>query len=286
MGAASGDGTPLGDLLGILVGGIGVVVASFVAARWLDRRKISDLGLHLNPSWWLDLSFGLGLGVLLMGLIFAAEFNMGWISIVDRFYSGGREPFSLAILWPLGAFLLVGIYEEILSRGYHLVNLAEGFSGSALGERGGLLLAWALSSAVFGALHAANPNASWISTLNIMLAGLFLGLGMLFTGELAVPIGLHISWNFAQGNLFGFPVSGTRFHEATFYQIEQHGPDIWTGGAFGPEAGLIGILAILLGSLLTLAWLRWRHGELRLALHLARYRSKVDTPQSDQTHFL
>ena len=128
------------------------------------------------------------------------------------------------------------------------------------------MLAALLSSAIFGVLHAANPNASAISTFNIVLAGLFLGLGLLLTGELAIPIGLHITWNFFQGNVFGFAVSGLDAG-TTFIAVEQGGNALLTGGAFGPEAGLIGIAAILLGSLLIVLWVRWRYG--RVGLHSA-----------------
>jgi len=163
------------------------------------------------------------------------------------------------------AFLFVGYYEELLVRGYLLRNLAEGLGLGTISTRWALLLAWLFTSALFGFLHAGNPNASAVSSANIGLAGLFLGLGILLTGELAIPIGLHIAWNFFQGNVFGFPVSGTRVSDATLFAIQQRGPAQWTGGAFGPEAGLIGLVAIAIGSGLILLWVRWRTG--RIAIH-------------------
>ena len=120
------------------------------------------------------------------------------------------------------------------------------------------------------ALHAANPNASLVSTLNIAGAGLFLGLPFVLSGELAISIGLHMTWNFFQGNVYGFPVSGSDAGP-TFIAIQQAGPQWATGGAFGPEAGVIGLVAIALGCLLTLAWLRWRTGKLRWRTELAEY---------------
>ncbi len=87
------------------------------------------------------------------------------------------------------------------------------------------MLAWFASSIALGVLHVFNPNASLISTLYLVLAGLFLGLGLVMTGSLAIPIGLHITWNFFQGNVFGFPVSGNDYPGATIFSIEQGGPD-------------------------------------------------------------
>jgi uncharacterized protein len=94
---------------------------------------------------------------------------------------------------------------------------------------------------------------------------------MVLTGRLGLPIGIHITWNFFQGNVFGFPVSGNVFQAATFLAINQTGPRLWTGGAFGPEAGLIGLIAISLGSVLTVIWVQARYHRVRLYTPLAVY---------------
>ena len=122
----------------------------------------------------------------------------------------------------------------MLSRGYHLQTLASGIN-----------LFWGvlISSAIFGALHLANPNASWVAAVGIFFAGLFLALGYLRTGQLWLSIGLHIGWNFFEGVVFGFPVSGTASYP--LLRIQVSGPPLWTGAAFGPEAGLIVLPAIL-----------------------------------------
>jgi hypothetical protein len=96
-------------------------------------------------------------------------------------------------------------------------------------------------------------------------------MGALLTGELAIPIGVHITWNFFQGNVFGFPVSGSDFSMATFIGIQQGGPELWTGGPFGPEAGLLGLGGIFLGGALTYLWVRWRYGRAGLRTQLAEY---------------
>lgn len=273
-------------------GGIASLVAMFasyfIAARWIDRRPFKDFGFHLNAKWWLDFGFGLFLGAFLMVLIFLVELSAGWITITGTLQSARADTsFWTGIASYVILFFCVGIYEEMLSRGYQLRNLAEGLNFKGIGPRDALLLAYLLSSSVFGLLHLGNQNSTLISTLSLIVAGLFLGLGYVLTGELALPIGLHMTWNFFQGNVFGFPVSGSA-PAASFINIQQGGPDLLTGGAFGPEAGVIGLTAIALGALLIIAWVNWRHGRTalqeRLAVYLPRPGSpaaQIVTPQSD-----
>ena len=249
---------------------VSITVSVWLAGRFLDRRRFSDFGLHTNRDWWIDFGFGLLLGALLMLAVFLVELAAGWVTVTGTFVSQvPGTTFPLAILSPLLIFLCVGFYEELFSRGYQLKNLAEGLNWGPLGPRGAIATAALLSSLVFGLLHATNPYASAGSTFNIGVAGLFLAMGALLTGELAIPIGLHMAWNFFQGNVFGFPVSGGNFRAATFIGIQQAGPDLWTGGAFGPEAGLLGLSATLVGILLTVLWVRWRYGAVGLDCSVA-----------------
>ena len=197
--------------------------------------------------------------------IFMTEWAAGWVTVVGMWrVDPTNRSLAQALVAPLVLFLAVGIQEELLFRGYLLRNLAEGLRFRA--QNGALpnLAAWLLSSAVFGLAHAANPNASLASTSNLVFAGLFLGLGYVLTGELAISIGLHVTWNLFQGSVFGFPVSGTQFSRTTVIAISQSGPELWTGGAFGPEAGLVGLVAGAAGALLILAWVRWRRGMIAL----------------------
>lgn len=245
------------------------VGAVWLAGRFLDRRKFVDFGLRLDRDWWIDFGFGLFLGAILMALIFGAERAAGWVTVTGLTVAPPASSFVFAILLALLNFVLVGFNEELFSRGYQLTNMAEGFNWKKLGPRWAIVIAMLLSSAIFGALHMGNPDATAVSTFNIFLAGILLAMGYVLTGKLAIPIGLHITWNFFQGNVFGFPVSGMSFNSTTFIAIEQKGPELWTGGAFGPEAGLIGIVAMVLGVLLTLAWVYWRYGSAGLHLPLA-----------------
>lgn len=248
-----------------------VVLTVWLACRFLDRRPFSELGLQLGErTWWIDFGFGLFVGALLMTGVFLVELAAGWVVIVGVFETtGGGGLFAPAVFAALVALISVGIHEELLFRGYEIKNAAEGLTLGPFGPRGAILLAWALSSIFFGLLHLQNPNATLASTVNIAFAGLLLGMGYVLTGRLAIPIGLHITWNFFQGNVFGFPISGTQPIGATFIRTEQDGPDVFTGGAFGPEAGLLVPAACVLGTFLILLWVRLRSGKATIQTSIA-----------------
>ena len=123
-----------------------------------------------------------------------------------------------------------------MARGYWLQNIADGTN---------LPIAIFLSSLMFAALHLSNPNVSALAIVGLIGAGLFLAAGYVFTRQLWLPIGLHIGWNFFEGNIFGFRVSGLDTFRLITLRV--NGPELWTGGAFGPEAGLIVFPAMLLG---------------------------------------
>jgi len=255
---------------------VGIFFSLWLAGLLLDRRPFDNFGFHFSHKWWMDFVFGLALGAGLMLSIFLVELAAGWVTITATFQGGTAGlPFIPAFCISLVLFLCVGLYEEMWFRGYFLRNLAEGFNLRIIGPRTALLLAYLVSSIIFGLLHAGNPNASMLSTFLLLFAGLFLGLGFILTGELAIPIGFHITWNLFEGNVFGFNVSGTT-PPGTFIQINQSGPTLWTGGAFGPEAGLIGLAAIILGSLAIYLWVKANQKTAPLQTQLTQYLRQVD----------
>jgi len=252
--APDGAGELLSNTLPLGAATIGSI---WLAGRFLDRRRFADFGFRFNRDWWIDLAFGLALGAGLLTVIFLTQWAAGWIAV-----AGGRREnivapgFGAAMASALLDCLCVGIYEELFSRGYHLKNLSEGLSG-ALGARGSAIAAVLISSAVFGLLHLMNDHATGFSALSITAAGVMLATGYLLTGELAIPIGIHITWNFFQGAVFGYPVSGFG-NAASLITIRTIGNPILTGGDFGPEASLVGLAACLVGSVAVIAWARRR----------------------------
>jgi uncharacterized protein len=235
-------------ILNVAVELIAFTGSIYLARRFLDRRSFASLGFKIDRRVVPDLLAGIAITFVMMGLIFLAMRLLGWIQLSGFAWQTDPLPLVLEqLLMYLLVFSIVGWQEELLSRGYHLQTLASGIN-----------LFWGvlISSAVFGALHLGNPHATLVSAVGIFFAGLFLALGYLRTGQLWLSIGLHIGWNFFEGVVFSFPVSGL----ATYALLRLHvsGPEIWTGGAFGPEAGLIVLPAIALGTLLIYLYSKWR----------------------------
>ena len=274
----SSDYYPVVPLVSGVAGLVVAILTVWLSGRFLDRRPFSEFGFRLGAGWWLDLFFGLVLGALLMTVVFLVELGLGWVKVTGAFEVPGGAPFVISILFPAATFVCVGLSEEMVSRGYQLKNAAEGLNYPALGPSGAILLAWISSSVFFGVLHADNPNATPISTLNIVLAGLMLGFGYVLSGELAIPIGLHITWNFFQGAVYGFPVSGFGAFGPTLLTTEQGGPDLWTGGSFGPEGGLLVPSIMLLGMSLVALWTHLRTGKVSLHTPIAENPYRPQTP--------
>ena len=230
-------------------------LAVFLAGWLLDRRKFADFGFHIDRRWWRRLGQGILLGALLMAAIFLLEWALGWVKVTGFMGTNTIHSSlpSAAYFWSqfiqsLLFYFFAAAAEELFFRAYPLINLSEGFHNQKISRNLALWLAAILTSLIFGLAHLSNPHASWIAAGNIFVAGVMLSLGLIYEGEMALPIGLHFSWNFFQGVIFGFPISGT-LAPANLIRIQQSGPQLFTGGNFGPEAGLIGLAAMLLGSL-------------------------------------
>lgn len=212
----------------------------YIARRWLDKRSFESLGLKLSRQTLVDILAGIGITFLQMGFIYVLMLVLGWLTFEG--FAWEFDPMATVVqntLLFFVAFIFVAWNEELLSRGYHLQTIASGLN---------LFWGVTISSAVFGLLHLGNPNATWISAAGIFFAGVFLAYGYIRTRQLWLPIGLHLGWNFFEGVGFGFPVSGLDIYPLT--RIQVHGPELWTGGAFGPEAGLIVLPSLLLGAAL------------------------------------
>jgi CAAX protease family protein len=227
-----------------------MLAVTFAFTRGWDRRPLSSVGFPVDARAGVQFLAGLVFGGALMGAIFAVEAGLGWLHIHQVF------PFPRAVghavIW-LGALLPAAAAEEVMLRGYTFQALAEQWGGTA---------ATVITAILFGALHGINPHAGWGSFAGIVVSGILFGAAVLATGRLWLPIGLHVAWNLFEGPVLGFPVSGFVFPSDLTPVVT--GPPLWTGGHFGPEAGLLGTLACAAGTLILLAITRGRanhHGD-------------------------
>lgn len=219
---------------------ITIYLSVYIARRFIDRRSFLSLGFRWDVFAFNDLWVGFFIAGGMMGLIYLIELAAGWLQYQSLGWDGTSQLdfLSKLLMWFI-VFLAVGFYEELLSRGYRLQNFEEG---------AGAPVAVLVSSLIFALEHLQNPNAWWGAVVGITAAGIFLAFGYLRTRQLWLPIGLHIGWNVFEGLVFGFPVSGLNLPGLIVAQVD--GPKYFTGGAFGPEAGLVLLPALLLGTLL------------------------------------
>lgn len=225
---------PRGDLRQFLIIQIftllGSLLVIWIFRKNVDRRSFYSLGFDLQGRG-KDIFLGIVIGAITMALGTVILWGMDLIVIYEAGFiaSAFFSSFFLCIL--------IALNEEILVRGYVLDNFMESFNK---------YVALVLSAILFAILHIFNPNTSEIGIVNLFLAGILLGASYIYTRNLWFPIALHFSWNFFQGPVFGFHVSGLDM-KAVIFQ-EPAGEELFSGGAFGFEGS---ILATLLSLLMT-----------------------------------
>lgn len=233
LGEVSEQG-PIPDLLSyLLLGLFPLILALFCAERFVFRQKFLPRFFPYHPVVIKDSLFGMFLGLLLFSLLFFTFKSIGWIKVtrgMNKLFLD--QNFYLMLL----TFFISALFEELLYRGLHLPVLASSW---------GLPAGIAFSSFIFSLAHLNNPNLSFLGLFGILVAGVFFTTAYLMTGSLHLAVALHFSWNLAE-SLFGFQVSGFTFN--SLFSLEPTGPDLWTGGAFGPEGGLSGIGLMLIGT--------------------------------------
>lgn len=234
--AASQPLLVLGTLINLLL----ILPLTYLFRRFLDGDTVLSLGLARAAGWLRDMVAGLLLGTVLIGAIFAVEWAMGWLT-VEGFRWQVQSPLLVVVNLLIYLLLMVAVafYEELAYRGYILQNLNADWA---------VFVAVVASSLVFGLFHGLNPNVTWLALLNIFLAGVVLAACYLVTRSLWLPMAFHFSWNVVQGAIFSYPVSGLPAEGLLLTSTV--GNPLLTGGAFGPEGGLLSTVALCLALLL------------------------------------
>ncbi len=222
-----------------------VLACGAVAARHYRRAQIplqQGMGLSVDERTWSNVASGVVIGGLAMGGIFGVEWALGALRV-----SGMRFPGLDFAIWVF-SLVLGALWEEFLFRGLMLSGLAVMLRRH--------WLAVVVMAVFFGLAHAGNPGASALSVLGNALGGLMYAAAFLGSGSIWLPTGLHFAWNFFQGPVLGFPVSGLEM--GGLVQQVPIGNVLVTGSGYGPEAGLVGMTFRFVAIGLLAGWLEWR----------------------------
>lgn len=230
------------------VGGAGAILCAFlVMAFFVDKRGPSTLGFPLaaGPS---DLVFGTMIGGLIFLVPLGVLLAMGAAKVdVDLSQFDGT-----ALLAGLGFTLFNVVHQELLVRSYMFQELWTKY---------GAIVATVVTTVIFVAMHTgaivSGPQGP-IAGLNILFASILLSLAYVRSGALWLPIGIHFGWNGLQGPALQINVTGTDIALGDWRFLSFDGPDLWTGGTLGVEAGLAGLAGPIVGIFLVAVLIRKR----------------------------
>lgn len=219
------------DLISLLLNLFSFIFITLIVFRrvkYVEQRPISDLGLT-SKNCFKNYLEGFLLGALMMSLITVILYFLGFVTIEENPIQkvGFDAIMSLIIILP--GWIIQSAAEEIVARGW-LMNI--------IGAKYTAFIGLIVSSVFFGIIHLGNPNISVLAIVNLILSGFVFGLYVMYKGDLWGACGLHASWNFVQGNIYGFEVSGLDTTIGTLIDLNLKDSYI-SGGIFGPEAGLV-----------------------------------------------
>ncbi len=218
-------------LLIIILGNLIPVIFGIIAFKQWRKAGLSknEIGqkLGFRPFFKFQLLTGLLIGAVIFSLIFLI-FLYGDLLTITQFSWTNGHFFKIVLIFAAAAFA-----EEIIFRSFFINGLKLYLKSTAL-----IIFITAL---FFGFVHMFNQGSTHLSTLSAFIGGIMYALAFIKTEKLWLPIGLHFSWNFFQAFVFGFPVSG--FVIDGLFKINISGQELLTGGEYGPEGGLVGIIA-------------------------------------------
>jgi membrane protease YdiL (CAAX protease family) len=230
------------------------LVASWVMMSCVESRSLAALGL-IPRRCIPEGGIGMAVGFLLIGSVLTLLVISG--SLTWSWDSGATEgwPGRFLRMWLVLGF--AAFLEELLFRGYAFQVVAEARGPGA---------AIVVSSLLFGAAHLPNPGVGYVALMNTALAGILLGIAYWRTFSIWLVTGIHLGWNGAMSLAADLPVSGLEFGSSGI-RASLTGPNIWTGGSYGPEGGLALTLVTLAGIAWTVRSPRLGRSPAILALH-------------------
>jgi membrane protease YdiL (CAAX protease family) len=206
----------------------------FVVLYWkvFDKKSIKEIGLTNLRNSYKDLLLGLLLGCISLVIVFLILFSTKNVKLINPINSPNL---NFSLLSGLILFILVGINEEMFARGYCY---------TVLKQTNVRWLPMVLSSVIFALMHSLNSGISPLSYLNLFLFGVLAVYMRIKSNNIWLSIGYHITWNYFEGNIFGFLVSGQA--TSALYNLNTPINNLINGGNFGPEGGLVVTLVLIL----------------------------------------
>lgn len=209
------------------MGMVGTIAVVWLFTTKVDKKSFASIGFD-KTNMVKDIVLGLAMGFVIILSGFSILVLTHQLQFIDIKFN------ALNLLYSVGIFVFVAVSEEVFTRGYILRNLAFSFNK---------YMALVVSALIFSLMHLANPNANLVGLSIIFLSGLVLGLPYLYTKNLWFPIALHFSWNFFQGPIFGFNVSGLNFYK--LIETKYATANNWNGGEFGFEGSIVAVFFLL-----------------------------------------
>ncbi|MGD0162241.1 MAG: type II CAAX endopeptidase family protein [Candidatus Sulfotelmatobacter sp.] len=210
---------------------VAAVIPAVVLGR-VERRHWGTYGLPVRQAFgklfWVGAVWGFASITLLLGVMYGLRvFEVGSLAI------HGARVVKFAAFWA-GYFLLVGLFEDFLFRGYSQFTLtrAIGFWPAAV-----------VLSCAFGLVHLSNGGEQWPGLLAAAAIGFFFCLTLRRTGSLWFAVGFHMAWDWGETFFYSVPDSGTIF-PGHLLKSSFHGPGWLTGGIVGPEGSVLCLVVI------------------------------------------
>lgn len=221
-----------------LAGAAAVVIATWIMARWIDRKPFGYFGIPLRNAFRSTFWTGSVVGLFALALQLEIMHLAGWFDFGTLQLRGGAIV-TYGVSWAM-VFLLVGITEEGVLRGY-----VQRVATDGLNRLPGGWSFWAsalIFSVMFGAGHLSNPGENKFGIVMVFVDGLAMCFSLWRTGDLWFAIGNHFAWDWGETFLFGTPNSG--FHGQHALMVPSfHGPALLAGGTDGPEGSILALLS-------------------------------------------
>lgn len=225
----------------------GMILTALLFCKLIQKRKMTTVGFQ-KPGMWKEYLCGMAVG-----------FGIFSVAVLICMVTGSLKIQGLSATFSVGIFLLFlvgylvqGMAEEVLCRGYFLVSVSRRYP---------LAVGIAANALLFAALHLLNDGISVLAFINLVLFGVFASIYFIKRGNIWGVGALHSIWNLAQGNFYGIRVSGMQTSCSVLTSEMVAGRELINGGDFGLEGGLAVTIVLVLGSLILLMTRQQRYTE-------------------------